>query len=159
MQNWEISHDTPSSHLKPDALGCQIWGEMNFCDFFLVAETCSGSVPQAVAVHRVVLSSASEVFARLVSGAYREKKDCTVVVPCNEAVLRVFLEFIYCGCFHSKFSGVDCRQLWNVAEQYQVKGIQSFLLTKIDKKNVIPVLCFAVRRSDLHACVPRGTDP
>ncbi|CAE7650065.1 spop [Symbiodinium sp. CCMP2456] len=98
--------------------GAALWEDMKFTDMVI----CSGEESQGFPCHRAVLAKSSEVFDRMLSSEMKESSERRLVLQniCEET-LKVFLEYIYTGCYPSagaKLSITQLGELMSVGEMY-----------------------------------------
>ena len=85
-----------------------------------------------------ILSQKSEYFAAMFRCNMRESIERVVQVPnCSESVFLQVLEYLCLDNF-TRVNVEDIMELWEVADMYQLEGLQSVLLHGCIGKGIVP---------------------
>lgn len=97
--------------------------------------------------HADVLKEQSPYFEALMRGEWKESTERRSIVPgscADQIVIQSFVKFLYHQHSDVTMAGLDGRQLWILAEHYQVQGLKDFLVAHTIKPwNRDAVMSFA----------------
>jgi len=101
-------------------------------------------------VHSFILIQASEVLEKMVTGDFKEKNEKMIELPNTDAVISLFVRFLYGFELQKKEVGLEvAKELLVMAGVYDVKGLKNavgFLMNDLlSKENVFDMWTFSIK--------------